>query len=94
MDAPDDGGSGPVLVSTTVDPDEDVAMGVLRAVAVVEDEPIEELPQLYRSVDPDALRALVEDDSFEGTVEFGYDSYWVCINGDHEIEIHDGTDSA
>lgn len=88
-----DPGDDACLVTTVVDPDENVSMAVLRAIAAVEDAPIEELPQFYRTIDPDALCELLEDDRFQGTVEFDYDRYRVAIDGDREIKIHDGADS-
>jgi hypothetical protein len=94
MDEPGDGSDDSIVVSTAVDPDEDVAMGVLRAVAAIEDEPIESLPQLYHTLDPDALSELVEDEDFEGTIEFAYHSYWVRVDSDREIEIHDDSEFA
>lgn len=89
----DDGGPDQHLVRTTVDRDEPVSLAVLRAIAAVEDEPIEELPQLYRAIDPDALTELVDDDRFEGQVAFSYDRYRVVIDGDRSIAIQDGDDA-
>lgn len=84
------GGADARLVRTTADPDEPVAMAVLRAVAAVADEPIESLPQLYDVVDPDALCEIVEDDRFEGRLQFHYDEFWVVVDGDHGIAVYDG----
>lgn len=94
MSAGSDGKDEGPLVSTTVDQDQNVSMAVLRAVAALDDEPIDELPQLYRTVDPDALCELAEDDRFDGAVEFGFDNYVVRIDGGLEIEIYDGNGSA
>lgn len=75
------------LVTTTVDTDESVPMAILGAVAAVDDKPIEELPLLYETVDPDALGDLVDD--FDGVVTIDYDSYRVTIDGDRHVEVYD-----
>lgn len=89
----DDGAENSRLVTTTVDTDESVPMAMLRAVAAVDDKPIEELPLLYETIDPDALGELVDDERFDGIVTFDYDSYVVLIDGDRRIEVCDGDDA-
>lgn len=73
-------------------PDETVGDAVIRAVSEFEDRPPSELPQLSKTVDPDALETLFAPEShgmddFDGTISITYDRSTVYIQRTPDVSI-------
>lgn len=70
----------------TLDDEEAPSDGVYAAVAAVDDRSPLDLPPLARTVDPDALDALLADESGTREITFEYAEYLVTAAPD-EIEV-------
>lgn len=72
-------------VTYEADPGEPISIGIVRAVAVLENTDPMELPPLYQVLDPEALDALVESNPGPPKrIEFDYYGYEVIVReGDH-----------
>ncbi|QIO21825.1 HalOD1 output domain-containing protein [Haloarcula sp. JP-L23] len=84
--APDASSTTPDL-STTLEKTDSVAETVVRAVAAVEDDPIEALPPLTTAVDPDALTALFGSETV-GHVSFTYYGHTVVVSSSDDIAVY------
>ncbi|MBX0322299.1 hypothetical protein EGH21_04535 [Halomicroarcula sp. F13] len=83
---PDAAATTPDL-STTVDQTDSVAETVVRAVAAVEDDPVEALPPLTTAVDPDALAALFGTETV-GHVSFTYYGHTVVVSSADDVAVY------
>ncbi len=76
---------------------QEIFMAVFESVSDALDTPIEELPPLSQSIDPDGLDALItRDQSYDVTVIFSYAGLQVIVHSDHTVDVRplqsDGTD--
>jgi len=61
---------------------------VVEAVAAATDRPTTELPPLQKTLDADALDALLNRQSSSATVSFRYADTAVSVSGNGSIEVH------
>jgi hypothetical protein len=61
---------------------------VVEAVAAATDRPTTELPPLQKTLDADALDALLNGQSSSATVSFRYADTAVSVSGNGSIEVH------
>lgn len=76
------------LATTTVQKSESVSVTVCEVVSRVSETSIRELPPLGRTVDPDALDAVFQQDVSYGVLSFQYAGYDVSIRSDGTIEVY------
>ena len=69
-----------------------ITEAVVRAVAEAEDVSPLDLQPLATVIDPDALEALVRDGWGNVTIEFTYQGYQVCVDGDEQVTVSDLND--
>jgi len=74
------------------DDGEPISAAVVRALGAVTDTPVQEVPALYDSVDPDALDALFRDRDAEGEVRFEHAGHRVTVHSSGEIRLEKAMD--
>lgn len=85
--------TGEASVTYESDPREPISVGVVRAVAVLENASPMELLPLYRAIDPEALDALVESSPVvPGRIEFAYCGYEVIVRDGAYVTVVDPED--
>jgi len=67
--------------------DQSVVTAVVRAVATAEGQPIESLPPLADSINPDALTACITDSNTDGHVAFDYSGHRVVVDTDGTVTV-------
>ncbi|EMA34955.1 HalOD1 output domain-containing protein [Haloarcula japonica] len=67
--------------------DQSIITAVVRAVATAERQPVERLPPLADSINPDALTACIADSNTSGHVAFDYSGYRVVVNTDGTVTV-------
>lgn len=74
---------------------EEITIPIVEAVSDARETPIEELPPLTGSIDPDALETLVDDDRYQGlSVTFAYAGLRVVVHSGDTVyvgSLHDET---
>ncbi|EMA14348.1 MULTISPECIES: HalOD1 output domain-containing protein [Haloarcula] len=67
--------------------DQSIVTAVVRAVATAERQPVETLPPLADSINPDALTACIADSNTSGHVAFDYSGYRVVVDTDGTVTV-------
>jgi hypothetical protein len=77
------------LARTQLSAGRSLSVAVCDAVSRAAGAPIDGLPPLAETIDPDALDALFHDDAVHGSVTFRYADHDVQIEADRSIEIYE-----
>lgn len=77
----------PEVTRSRPSPDVAVSTAVVESVSDATDTPVLELPPLQKAIDPDALDALVAEQSTTASVTFRYADRVVTVNADQTIEV-------
>ncbi|AEM55829.1 hypothetical protein HISP_01065 [Haloarcula hispanica N601] len=67
--------------------DQSIVTAVVRAVATAERRPVETLPPLADSINPDALTTCIADSNTDGHVAFDYSGYRVVVDTDGTVTV-------
>jgi len=73
--------------SVTTEADAALSALVVNALSAATETPADELPPLYRVIDPDALDVLFSGCDTDGSVEFQYAGQTVTVFADRTIEV-------
>lgn len=83
------GGRSSPIVEAPIEETTSVNFTVVEAVGAASNTPIDALPPLHESVDPDGLSNLLDDPSTEVSVAFEYSGFLVRIRSGEQVEVHE-----
>lgn len=76
------------IVRTTVSDGETLSVVVCDLMSRVTDTPIRELPPLATAIDPDALDAVFDGKTTEGSVAFQYADHDLVVRSNGDVEVY------